>query len=175
MPCNLTAFVMGFLLKEYADEMYSCSDGITTDNMSVDKLKDMIDEVIKLQQNPISRYKDKYIVTMTEEERSFLGATAHVFGISKSLCSSIEQTRERIRQKMKEFTFPIWTLGYVIDSSKLDETIAKKLLELYCGLANNANFSSSRTDNDIALEIGKIWSAHPFMLDDVKALMTKDN
>ena len=175
MPCNLTAFVMGFLLKEYADEMYSCSDGITTDNMSVDKLKDMIDEVIKLQQNPISRYKDKYIVTMTEEERSFLGATAHVFGISRSLCSSIEQTRERIRQKMKEFTFPIWTLGYVIDGSKLDETIAKRLLELYCGLANNANFSSSRTDNDIALEIGKIWSAHPFMLDDVKALMTKDN
>lgn len=175
MPCNLTAFVMGFLLKEYANEKFSFSDGINSDNMSVAKLGEMIDEVIKLQQNPTTRYKEKYIVTMTEEEKSFIEATSKVFNISKKLCSSIEQTRDHIRQKMKDFTFPIWTLGYVIDDSKPNAQIIKKILELYGGLANNANHYTFKTDNDIALEIGEFWMKNGFIIDELKELMTTDN
>ena len=30
MPCNLSAFILGFVLKEYASGTYSWSDGLTT-------------------------------------------------------------------------------------------------------------------------------------------------
>jgi len=71
MPCSLSAFLMGFLLKEYAKETYRYSDGDVNEALGVDKLKDMIDECIKLKNTPNVRYKDKYIVLMTQEDREF--------------------------------------------------------------------------------------------------------
>lgn len=44
LPCNMTAFFMGFLLKEYVDDKYSWSDGLSSDNMSLNKMKEMIEE-----------------------------------------------------------------------------------------------------------------------------------
>lgn len=49
MPCNLTAFILGFVLKEYATGTYSRSDGLTNDILNVAKLKEMVDEVIRLE------------------------------------------------------------------------------------------------------------------------------
>lgn len=76
MPCNLTAFVLGFVLKEYVDGSYSWSDGLTNETLDINKLKEMIDEVIKLQITPNPRYKDKYIVALTENEKAFNDATS---------------------------------------------------------------------------------------------------
>lgn len=108
LPCNLTAFVLGFVLKEYTDGSYSWSDGLTNDVLNLNKLKEMVHEVISLQITPNTRYKDKYIVAMTEAEKSFNETTSYAFGIPLNQCTSVEQTRERIRNKMKDFSFPIW-------------------------------------------------------------------
>lgn len=97
-------------MKEYAVSSFTYTDGLTNDVMSTDKLRLMIDEVIKLQNTPNPRYKDKFIVTMTPEERKFSDVASDIFGIQRNLCTSIEQTRERIRDKMKGLSFPIWCL-----------------------------------------------------------------
>lgn len=94
MPCNLSAFILGFVLKEYIDGSYSWSDGLTNDALNLDKLKEMVAEVINLQITPNARYKDKYIVAMTPEEKAFNEAASIAFGIPLHLCTSIEQTRE---------------------------------------------------------------------------------
>ena len=52
LPCNMTAFFMGFLLKEYVDDKYSWSDGLSSDNMSLQKMKEMVEEVIKNDNTP---------------------------------------------------------------------------------------------------------------------------
>ena len=46
MPCNLSVFVLAFVLKEYAVSSFTYTDGLTNDVMSTDKLRLMIDEVI---------------------------------------------------------------------------------------------------------------------------------
>lgn len=74
MPCNLSAFILGFVLREYTDGSYSWSDGLSNDELTVNRLKEMVDEVIKLQNTPNKKYKDKYIVALTEEEKSFKNA-----------------------------------------------------------------------------------------------------
>lgn len=176
MPCNLSAFVMGFILKEYIDGSYTWSDGITNDTLGILKLKEMIDEVIKLDITPNQRYKDKYIVTLTAEEKAFNEATSKIFAIPQSLCTSVEQTRERIRGKMKEYSFPIWVLKYVLpkESLKTKGSTLSELIDYYCGIANSNNLGSSKTDNDIAIAIGKLCSENINASDDMKSLLSKE-
>jgi len=174
MPCNLSAFIIGFVLRDYIDGTYSWSDGLTNDDFTVAKLKEMIDEVIKLQITPNPRYKDKYIVTLTPEQKKFNEATSLAFGIPMSYCTSIPNTRDRIRNKMKEFSFPIWTLKYVLDNDKLTtrNEVLSSLIDCYGGIANSNNMVDNKSDNDIALEIGSICLSNPSAAADLQSLLT---
>jgi hypothetical protein len=177
MPCNLSAFILGFVLKEYTDGSFSWSDGLTNDTLGLDKLKEMVDEVIKLQITPNSKYKDKYIVTLTQEEKAFNEFSAYVFGVPKSACTSAEQTRGVIRNKMKEFSFPIWTLKELIPRNVFSTPgkIISSLIDNYGGIANSGNIGSSKTDADIANQIGRLYLDNPKTADDLKGFLTQDN
>lgn len=177
MPCNLSAFVLGFVLKEYVNDSFSWSDGLTNDSLSINKLQEMIDEIIKLQITPNPRYKDKYIVAMTEDEKAFNEATSVVFDIPKNLCTSIEQTREHIRNKMKEYTFPIWTIKSIIanEETKTNKDDLVKIIDYYCGIANSNNIGTGRaTDNDIAYKIGKLCIESKEAANDLKLFLNKE-
>lgn len=176
MPCNLTAFILGFVLKEYTDGSFSWSDGLTNDVLDVNKLKEMVAEIISLQITPNPKYKDKYIVAMTNEEKAFNEATSIAFGIPQNFCTSVEQTRERIRSKMKEFSFPIWTLKYILGSCdiKTDNEIISSLIDNFCGIANSNNMGGSKTDNDIAIEIGHMCIANTSAAEDLKSILSKE-
>lgn len=177
MPCNLSAFILGFVLKEYTDGSYSWSDGLTNDTLTLDKLKEMVDEVIKLQITPNSKYKDKYIVTLTQEEKAFNEYSAYVFGVSKSACTSAEQTRGVIRNKMKEFLFPIWTLKELISERNFNtyDDVISSLIDDYSGIANSGNAGNTRTDTDIANQIGRLYLDNPKAAEDLKTFITRDN
>lgn len=176
LPCNLTAFVMGFVLKEYVDGTYSWSDGLTNDALTVEKLKEMVSEVISLQitQNP--RYRDKYIVMLTKEEKAFNEASSLIFNIPLNQCTNVEQTRERIRNEMKKLSFPIWSLKYVLDPSvlKVDPVLVGQLIDLYGGIANSQNLPGGKSDNDIALEIGKSCIQKPDLAAALKSILTQE-
>ena len=177
MPCNLTAFILGFVLKEYIDGSYSWSDGLSNDVLDLNKLKDMVSEVINLRITSNPRYKDKYIVAMTKAEKSFNETTSEAFGIPLNLCSSVEQTRERIRNKMKEFSFPIWTVKHITlpNGIKTEKAVLDKLIDYYCGIANSNNIGKSKTDIDIAADIGNLVLEYPSAKTDLKEILTKDN
>ena len=176
MPCNLSAFIMGFVLKEYATGTYSWSDGITNDILNVNKLKEMIDEVIRLEITPNPRYKDKYIVAMTSEEKAFNEITSVAFGIPLNMCTSVPNTRERIRSKMKEYGFPIWTLKHILANEVLqtEGSVLSEIIDSFCGIANSNNMGTSKTDSDIAMAIGKLALSNAAAANDLKSLLTKE-
>lgn len=176
MPCNLSAFILGFILKEYATGTFSWSDGLTNDILNINKLKEMVDEVIRLEITPNPRYKDKYIVAMTAEEKAFNEITSVAFGIPLNLCTSVPNTRERIRGKMKEFSFPIWTLKSILGEVRLktDVAVLADMIDSFCGIANSNNVASSKSDSDIAMAIGKIAIDHPNAAEDLKSLLNKE-
>ncbi len=176
MPCNLTAFILGFILKEYANGTYSYSDNVTTDILDTDKLATMISEVIKQENTPDKRYKDKFIVTLTDSERAFNKATSEAFGVDPKYCVSITDTRSRIREQMKTFAFPIWLVEYAIDDVTFTtgkDTVIR-LIESYCAIANNQNDGKGKSDSDIAIEIGDICLEYPDAVKDLKSVLTKD-
>ena len=178
MPCNLTAFILGFILKEYVNAgIYSYSDNLTTVPLDTEKLASMISEIIKQENTPDKRYKDKFIVTLTEEERAFNKATSAAFEIEEKYCVTITETRSRIREQMKNFSFPIWLIEYTIDgvSFKTSKEIVCSLIDNYCGIANNKNVDGGKSDTDIALAIGRICIDNPDAVEDLKSILTKDN
>ena len=176
MPCNLSAFILGFVLKEYATGTFSWSDGLTNDILNVNKLKEMIDEVIRLEITPNPRYKEKYIVAMTDEEKAFNEITSVAFGIPINMCTSVPNTRERIRSKMKEYSFPIWSLKPILGKEELktDVAVLEEIIDSFCGIANSNNMGASKSDSDIAMTIGKLAKDNPDAADDLKKLLSKE-
>lgn len=175
LPCNMTAFFMGFLLKEYVDDKYSWSDGLSSDNMSLQKMKEMVEEIIKNDNTPNSRYRDKYIVTMTPEEKAFIEGTSMAFDIAKASCSSVEAARDRIRGKMKQsLYFPIWTIAEILRSVELKtaESVVRNLVDSYQDLANN---TTGKSDTEIANNIGREYMANPCAAEDLHNLLTEEN
>lgn len=173
LPCNLTAFVMGFVLKDYANVAFNWTDDLTTVPMSIEKLKEMIEEVIKQQQIPSNKYRPKYIVEMSPEQREFNKSTALAFKIDETVCTSVENTRSRVRSQMTSYKFPIWTLKYCNFSTANDSTTINKIIDLYIELANNS--SSARSETDIALEIGRLYLDNQGLAEDLRNMLSKDN
>lgn len=178
MPCNFSAFMIGFLMKEYVKSgSFSYSDDISSEELTETKFEEMVDEVIKLDNTPNTRYRQKYIVAVTPEEKAFFNASSKAFDISHQYCTSVEHTRTYIRNKMKEFAFPLWTLKYaieIIDRVTKGEELCT-LLEHYCNLANNVKDNSGKSDNDIAMEIGRIIISDESLIDQLSLVLTKEN
>ena len=177
MPCNITALVIGFLMKEYINEQhYTWSDGISSDELTVERFKEMVEEVIKNDLTPNPRYKDKYLVTVSDEMRSFFDVTSYAFDINKTYCSSVENSRDYVRTKMKAMRFPLWTVKQLVESESLktDSDVILGIIDLYCGFVNNVPTESGKSDNDIASEIGKICLSYKDISGDLKQLFTAD-
>lgn len=165
MPCNLYAFLTGFLLKEYATDTYRYSDGDTGDQMSVEKLAEIIGEYIKHKNTPISRYKDKYIEVMTKEQMAFVDFAKVVFGIPNNI--AIEHIAIRIRSKLKELGYPIWCFKE-IDTFGLEDFIDK------LGALANPNNSEDSVAK-VAAAIGRMSLQTPTAAQNLATLLTKEN
>ena len=176
MPCNLTAFIIGFILKEYTDGSYNCSDNTTSVPLDIEKLKEIVDEIIKQQATPNKKYIDKYIVSMTDNERAFNKNTAFVFDVSESSCTTIENTRNIVRNQMKTYSFPIWCLKKLLatESLKTNEQTVSDAIVFYCGIANDENYTGKKTATDLANDLGIVFINNPSVADDLKALFNKE-
>lgn len=173
MPSNVTAFVMGFVLKEYATADYFWSNGPFSESMTPEKMKQMIANAINQKFSPSSKYKEEYIVAMSASQRCFLQCTSTAFHIPMPQCGSVESARDQIRIKMKGLTFPIWCLKHILDKVELEATVAQitTVIDAYCGIANTAN-SNKATESDLADRIGSLVHDNVAITRDMEKLLT---
>lgn len=175
MPSNVTAFVMGFVLKEYATADYFWSNGSSSESMTPGKMKQMIANAINQKFSPSSKYKEEYIVAMSASQRCFLQCTSTAFHIPMSQCGSIESARDQIRIKMKGLTFPIWCLKYILNTVRLETTADQitTVIDAYCGIANTAN-SNKATESALADQIGSLVHDNVAITRDMESLLTNE-
>lgn len=160
-PCNLSAFITGFLLKEYSSDPYRAMDAEGhRDSMTPDKLAEMISNYIG-KSNP----KSTYIVNLTDEEKAFYELTENSWGIVTDTCSSPQQAGSLVLKKMRELAYPVWCL------EEVDNTGAFDLVELYIKLVQ----SKGDDTHDVANAIGKIAMQRPSSAQNLRALLTQDN
>lgn len=172
---NLAAFVMGFVLKEYATADYFWSNGSTSESMSVDKMKMAIANAMKQTVSPDKKYKPEYIVAMSPEQRAFLKCTSEAFRIPMTQCGSIESARDQVRISMKKLSFPIWSVKSILETVETRTPVATvaTVIDDYCGIANTAN-SSKASESDLADAIGRLVLQNAFLTEDLTRLLTND-
>lgn len=175
MPINLTAFVLGYVLKEYATSDFSWSNGSTSEIMTVEKLKGAIANVINQKANPAKNFKEEYIVTMTDEHRAFLKCAAKAFRIPENSCGSIELARDQIRIKMNQLAFPIWCINYLLNKETVvsDKENLKTVINAFCGIVNTTKVGKA-SESDLATEIGALVLKTPTITDDLVKLLVSD-
>lgn len=158
--CNLSAFITGFLLKEYSAEPYRAMDAEGhRDSMTPDKLSEMIGNYIG--KNP----KSTYIVSLTEEEKAFYELTENAWEIAENTCTSPQQAGTLVLAKMRELSYPVWCLEDV------DTTGVFDIIKLYIKLVQ----SEGDDAHDVANEIGKIAIQRPSSAQNLKELLTVEN
>lgn len=158
--CNLSAFITGFLLKEYSSEPYRYMDAEGhRDSMTPDKLSEMIGNYIG------KKPKSTYIVSLTEEEKAFYELTENAWNITANTCSSPQQAGMLVLSKMRELSYPVWCL------EDMDTTGVFDLVKLYIKLVQ----SKGDEAHDVANEIGKIAIQRPSSAKNLKELLTLDN
>ncbi len=159
-PCNLSAFITGFLLKEYGSEPYRYSDSSGGhEPMTPDKLAEMIGNFIGKSPKPT------YIVKMTADEMAFYELTEKAWGIQPCSSSSASQAAIAVTAKMRSLGLPVWCLEEVDTVGIFD--VVQKYIELVQKEGNEAHKK--------AVEIGQIASAKPSLADNLLALLTSDN
>lgn len=175
MPNNISAFVLGFVLKEYATGDYFWSNGTNSETMTVDKMKTMIANAINQEVSPNKNFREEFIVAMSAEQRAFLRCTAKVFGIQESLCGSVESARDQIRISMKRLSFPIWCVKYILSDTQHTATteMMSTVIDNYCSIANTAN-GNKGSESELADAIGKIVSDTPVIVDDLANVLNND-
>lgn len=175
MPSSVTALVMGFVLKEYATSDFFWSNGSRSEQMTIDKMKTMIGNAINERVSHDQKYKEEFIVTMSPEVRSFLNCAVTAFDLTRSVCGSVEATRDQLRIKMKSFAFPIWCVKYTLDQEQFTSPreVLEKLIDQFSVIVNTAN-GGNDTESDIATAIGKLVDDNPSAEADLARLMTGD-
>ena len=176
MPNNLSAFILGFVLKEYASGDYFWSNGANSEVMEPDKMKMMIANAIKQSVSPARNFREEYIVAMSGEQRAFLQCTAKAFHIPAAQCGSVESARDQIRISMKQMSFPLWCVKYVLPQT---EHVAgteelSELIDDYCSIANTAN-GSRGSESELASGIGQRLQKTPVLAEDLARLLTNEN
>ena len=168
MPNNLSAFLTGFLLKEYASSSYLYSDANgKSDAMSLDKMQELIHNYFRNLSNTFPKYKDQYIEILTEEQRAFADMAKKLFKIEKY--ESIELIAAQITEQIKKFRYPLWCFKALPESEGYEEYI-----DNFTKLLNPHNSVDSST-NTIATKIGKLIIDHPEDIDHLSSIFTKDN
>lgn len=159
-PSNLSAFLTGFLLKEYGGEPYRyCDTSGSHEPMTVEKLSEMIGNYIGRTPDPT------YIVKMTPEEKAFYETTEKAWEIAPNSCSSAVQAAMSVKNKMQLFGLPVWSLEDVDTTGAYD--VVKKYIELVQKEGSEAH--------KLAIMIGSASRVKTNLGDQLHDLLTVEN
>lgn len=163
-PCNMSAFLAGFLLKEYAGEPYRYMDSNSGhEPMTPEKMAEMFSNYIG--NSNLTKYKDSYLVKMTAEEMAFYALTEKAFKLMKNQCTSPGQAAQLVMVKMRGLCLPVWCLSEIDDYGVYD------VIDKFISLVQNEGKETHKK----AIEIGKLAMAKPSAAESLEILLTKEN
>lgn len=156
---NLTAFLMGFLLKEYSSSKVRYIDQNSANGeMTPEKLSELIG-------NCISKGIQTYIVKITPDERACYEITEDVWNVSKNTLSSAIKVASCVKSRMQNFGLPVWCL------EEVDEDNVYNVVSQYILLVQKEGVDAQQVVNTIGSEARKNIK----LSNKLKKLLTADN
>ena len=152
-----SVFLLGFLLKEYADSTYYKKDvNGNTESLSYTGLSDLIFGVVR----GLPKAEGKYIVQQTREHAIFCQKTGEAFKIAKEKRKSIDDIAKNINIYLKNNNYPLWALTYYVDEELYENPLKddlKSLVQLLCEFVSPES-KAGRERAKVAEDIYRIYS-----------------
>ena len=167
MPCNLYAFLAGFLMREYAQEPYRYSedeDGFIGGTMSAEKLATFISDAMSVSAKTGKFAAPKYLEIMSKNQQNFIDFARRVFGVPDEI--SVEKCANKIRLKMEEARYPLWCYAEGAEDS---------YGSFFQNLEKLANPSANYNVAELTEHLGKFLSENPAHAEYLKNRFTKEN
>ena len=157
LSCTGSAFIFGFIMKEYADCGYYKKDYISYPTpLTAVELADMIHGIIKGLKNADTLS----IIKMTEKQERFCKYSGSIFKLPSQKQNSIQDVMIGIKDKLSSDGFPLWSLKYYIknnDKFGLYETISP-IINSYCKFAAGTN-EERKNETQIAEEVVDLFDS----------------
>lgn len=166
MPLNIYAFLIGFLLKEYAADPYRYSAGIDGNQggaMNVQKLAECIGDSLKQSFTPVKGYRPKYLEIMSQNQRQFMEFAAKVFDVSEDV--SVEHSAQKLRIKLRNLGYPLWC--YVDSAEEKYKDFLNLLMEI-------SNSKQAVGISALAERAGQFLKNNPETYHDLKIFLSAD-
>ncbi len=150
LSCAGSTFLLGFLLKEYADNVYYKSDGINTVNLNYSDLSDLIFGAVKDNQ----KVKGQYLVKQTPEHVEFCKITGSIFKVAADKQNSIADIAKNIKVFLSNNGYPLWSLvNYIEETEEKDiKDPAVKAVTLFCEFISTEKMAG-RNETNIAEDL----------------------
>ena len=127
LPNTGSAFLLGFLLREYADSTYYKRD--TNNNtvfLNYVDLSELIFALIK----ELPKARGQYIVKQTPEQLKFCQITGEIFKIAKDKRNSIDDIAKNINIYLINNRYPLWSIKYYIEEEKNEHEYCELMVQL---------------------------------------------
>jgi len=168
-----SAFLVGFLLKEYIDNRFHKYDGANPTPMDHSVLSDLIFGIIK--GNP--KVNGQFIMKQTPEHIEFCRITGGIFKIAADKQTSIEAIAQNIRIFLKSNDHPLWTLkSYIKDTCEDNELFTNicKTINLFCEFVSAGNIAG-RDKTRIAEDIHRLYKENAGLSEELAKIITPQN
>lgn len=103
----LNMAVLGFAFRDFVDKLYMANSGVLIDTIN---MRDKVNEIFECWQK--DKGCDKLNVRLgSEEEKELINELADLFNIENY--TGLQDIRWKIKEKIKNISFPIWSLKFV--------------------------------------------------------------
>lgn len=127
LPNTGSAFLLGFLLREYADSTYYKRDSNNnTVSLNYIDLSELIYGVIK----SLPKAQGQFIVRQTSAQIKFCQITGEIFKIAKEKRNSVDDIFKNINIYLTNNNYPMWAIKYFIEKKLCDHEYCEPMVKL---------------------------------------------
>lgn len=167
--CSGALFIIGFLLKEYADSKYHKFDGANTVTLNNTDLSGLIYGTMK--ENP--KMKNQFIVKQTPEHIEFCRITGNIFKIATDKQNSIDDIAKYMKVFLSGNEYPLWPLRSYIDAELAESALKEsciKAIELFCEFVSSGNMAG-RDKTKIAEELYHLYKVNAGLSEELSTII----
>ena len=174
----LSAFVLGFCLRDILKKNYQWTDGKDTRPLDIDTLAQVIEAVVKDDWTPNKISQEKLICKLSKETKKFIEATPLMFGAAPIPDSSVESVLLQIATRVEEISarVPLWVLPeYVHETADPKADAIKAILMEIC---TALTISSKSKVEDRVSAVNRAWdmiAKDPEIISAIAGFIRKEN
>ena len=151
LPCTGSMFILGFLMKEYADCGYYKKDTVKYPTpLTAVELADMLQAIVK----GIKNADTLSIVRMTEKQEQFCKISGAIFKLPPQKQNAVQDVMIGIKERLPNDGFPLWALKYYVknnDKYGLKDAILP-VIDAYCRFVASQK-DGAKNETQLAEEI----------------------